>query len=337
MRGRDVDVRDLLGKCGNDCGRCALYKDNLTDESRPWCAQGMGRYINWHPRPEKLRQCAGCQATGGFLYIKNCRVRMCAQYNGIENCAHCSAFPCLDVPTVSVPVDYRDRVAQRLGSLIPEEDYLAFIEPYEGMEHLKQIRASLEPDDIVEMKEVSIKPRLVDFPQDLPLPEEEAGAFEALHRLLGTVEAVDSVSHARRAVLRERRRRLLRILWAFARFGEGAEEDGLHLVLESETYLAQKIESNYTRVQDYFQTLSRYGVQCEHVPLAEGGWLTPKGALRKGGWSLSMSFADSAGGTSALKALQRYAARLDEEYGRRAFGYFSRADMRTLIKEQFRS
>lgn len=330
-------MKDLFGKCGNNCGHCALYRDNLTDESKQWCAQGMGRYINWHPSPEKLRQCAGCRATEGFRYIKNCRVRRCAQYNGIENCAHCSAFPCLDVPTVSVSVDYQDRVAQRLGGPIPEEDYLAFIEPYEGMEHLQRIRASLGPEEIVEMKEVSIKPRLVDFPRDLPLPEEETTAFEALHGFLGAVEVVDGVSHARRAVLRERRRRLLKILWAFARFGEGAEEDGLHLVLESETYLAQKIESNYTRVQDYFQTLGGYGVQCEHIPMAEEGWLTPKGALRRSGWSLSMSFADSAGGTSALKALQRYAARLDEEYGRRAFGYFSRADMRVLSEKQFRS
>ena len=77
-------VKDLFGKCGNNCGRCALYKDNLSDDKRQWCADGMGRYINWHPTPEKLRQCAGCQTTEGFLYIKNCRVRRCAQYNGIE-------------------------------------------------------------------------------------------------------------------------------------------------------------------------------------------------------------------------------------------------------------
>jgi len=297
----------------------------------------MGRYINWHPAPEKLRQCAGCQATEGFLYIKNCRVRGCAQYNGLENCAYCSTFPCQDVPTASVPVDYRDKVAQRLGSPIPEEDYLAFIEPYEGMEHLKQIHTALGSEDIVEMKEVSSKPRLVDFPQDLPLPEEKTEAFEALHRLLGAVEVVDGVSYARRAVLRERRRRLLKILWAFGRFGQRAEEDGLHLVIKSDTYLAQRIESNYARVQDYFQVLRGYGVQCEHVPLAEEGWLTPKGALRRGGWLMKMSLTDSAGGTSALKALQSYAARLDEKHGRRAFRYFSVADMRVLSEKQFRS
>ncbi|MGD2179432.1 MAG: hypothetical protein PVG71_16630 [Anaerolineae bacterium] len=231
-------------------------------------------------------------------------------------------------------VDYRDRVAERLGSPIAEEDYLAFIEPYEGMKHLEEIRASLGPEDIVEMKEVSTRPRLVDFPQDLPFPEEERAALEALHGLLAAVEIVDGVSYARRTVLRKRRRRLLKILWAFGRFGECTEEDGSHVVIESETYLAQKIDSNHARVQDYFEALRGYGVQCEHVPLAEEGWLTPKGALRKGGWFMRMCFADSAGGAGALKALQRYAARLDEEYGKRAFRTFSKADMRVLSERQ---
>jgi hypothetical protein len=324
-------MEDLFAKCGNNCGRCALYKDNLiTDEDRRRCADGMAAYINWHPRPEKLRQCAGCQVTDGFLYIKNCRVRRCAQYNEIENCAYCAAFPCQDVPTVSVSVDYRDQVAERLGGPVPEEGYLAFIEPYEGMKHLEAIRASLGPEDIVEMKEVAVSPRIIDFPDDLPLPREEIAGLEALHRLLATVEVVDGISYARQAALTKRRQHLLKILWAFGRFGEPGEEGGPHLVIDSETYLAQKIQSNYSTLMDYFDTLGEYGVHCEHVPLTEAGWLTPGGALRKGGWFIRLSFDGRAGGVPALEALQAYAARLDEWHDRNAFRYFSRADMRVL-------
>jgi hypothetical protein len=123
---------------------------------------------------------------------------------------------------------------------------------------------------------------------------------------------------------------LLKVLWAFGRFGELEEEDGSHLVMDSETYLAQKIHSSYSRVKDYCKALEAYGVHCEHVPLAEEGWLTPTGALRRGGWCIKMSFGDDAGGVSAQSALQSYAARLGEEYGQRAFRYFSKADMRVL-------
>jgi hypothetical protein len=127
---------------------------------------------------------------------------------------------------------------------------------------------------------------------------------------------------------------LLKILWAFGRFGEPKEEDGSHLVIDGETYLAQKIHSSYLRVKDYFKALEEYGVHCEHVPLTEEGWLTPGGALRKRGWFMKMSFDDDASGVSTPEALQSYAARLDENYGKRAFRYFSQADMRVLSKDQ---
>jgi len=257
-------------------------------------------------------------------------VRKCALKNSVATCAHCSGYPCEDVPKVSLSADARARTAARLGAPIPEEDYLTFIEPYEGLKHLDEIRASLAPEDIVEMTRVSVRPRIVDFPDDLFFSKAEPPAFEALHRLIAAVEAVDGVSYARQAVLKKKRRHLLKILWAFGLFGELEEEGGSHLVIDSETYLAQKIQSNYSRVKDYFKALERYGVHCEHVPLTEEGWLTPTEALRKEGWFIKVSFDEDAGGVPALKALQSYAAKLEEKYGERAFRYFSKADMRVL-------
>jgi hypothetical protein len=182
----------------------------------------------------------------------------------------------------------------------------------------------------VEMKEVAVDPTIVGFPDDLSLPREEIAALEALHRLLATVEVVDGISYARQAALKKRRQHLLKILWAFGHLGEPGEEGGPHLAIDSETYLAQKIQSNYSTVMDYFRALEGYGVHCEHVPSSEEGWLTPGGALRKGGWFIRLSFDERAGGVSALEALRAYAARLDERHGRSAFRYFSRADMRAL-------
>jgi hypothetical protein len=260
-----------------------------------------------------------------------CKIRRCAVFNGVETCAHCSAYPCEDVRTqFSFDSESRAKIAARLGTPIPEDEYLTFIEPYELHKHLDEIRASLAPADIVKMTPVSVKPRVVDFPDSLPHSQEP---FEALHRLLAGVGTVEGIPHVRLAALKERRRHLLKILWTFGRFGESREEGGPHLAIDSETYLAQKIQSNYSRVKDYFKILGEYGMHCEHIPLAEEGWLTPTGALRKGGWFMKMSFDDDAGGVPALKALQSYTARLDEEYGARAFRYFSRADMRVLSKD----
>jgi hypothetical protein len=332
-------MKDLFSKCGCNCGRCPSYKGNLqTDEDRQRCSDGWYKYLGFRLSPGKLRLCDGCQAPDekNPVRYQNCYVRRCAVRNSVKTCAHCSAYPCDDVKNLHEVqrAGTRERIAARLGTPIPEEDYLTFIEPYEGIKHLDEIRASLGPEDIVEMTGVSVKPRIVDFPDDLPFSKEEASAFEALHRLIAVIESVNGVSYARQAALKKRRRHLLKILWAFGLFGERKEEGGSHLVIDSETYLAQKIHSSYPRVKDYFKALGKYGVHCEHVPLTEKGWLTPGGALRKREWFMRMSFDDNVGGVSALEALRSYTAKLDERYGKRAFRYFSKADMRVLGKDQ---
>jgi len=238
---------------------------------------------------------------------------------------------------VSLSADAREKTAARLGIPIPEEDYLAFIEPYEGMKHLDEIRASLGPEDIVEVTKVSEKARIVDFPDDLPFSKEETSAFKDLYELLATIKAISGDTHARQEALKKEKQYILKLLWTFGLFGEFKEEGGSHLVVDSETYAAQKIPSSsgYSRVvKHYFGTLEEYGAHCEIVPLMETGWLTPGGALRKHGWFMKMSFDDNAGGVSALEALKNYAARLTEEYGKRAYRHFSKADMRVLGNEQ---
>jgi hypothetical protein len=239
---------------------------------------------------------------------------------------------------VSLPADAREKTAARLGIPIPEEDYLTFIEPYEGLKHLDVIRASLGAEDIVEpTKPPPFKPKTTDFPEALPSSKEETSAFKALHRLIRTLNTVDADTYVTQERLKKRRRYFLRLLWTFGLLGELKEEGGLHLVIDSETYVAQKIPSSsgYSRVvKHYFGTLEECGVHCEIVPLMETGWLTPGGALRKHGWFMKMSFDDNAGGVSALRALKSYAARLSEEYGKGAYRRFSKADMRVLGNEQ---
>jgi hypothetical protein len=325
-------MKDLFSKCGSNCGRCPAYRENVkTDEDRQRCSDGWHMYLGARLRPDRC-YCDGCQTPDDenpVRVVRGCNIRKCAIFNGVETCAHCSGYPCVDLRGVAGTVS-RERTEARLGAPVLEGDYLAFIEPYELIEHLDEIRASLGPEDIVEMTKASVRPAIVDFPVDLSLSKEETAALEALHGLLAEVGTAADVSYARQVALKKRRQNLLKMLWAFGRFGEPGEEDGPHLAIDGETYLTQKIQSNYSRVKDYFKVIEEYGVRCEHVPLTEEGWLTPKGALRKRGWFMKMRFDDDAGGASALTALQSYTAKLDEKYGKGAFRYFSKADMRVL-------
>lgn len=321
-------MQDIFAKCGINCGRCPSYKDNLiTDADRQRCSDGWYTYHGFRLTPDKLRRCDGCQAPDDESPVRylNCNTRKCALFNHVETCAHCSAYPC-DTPGIDVN---REEVEARLGAPVPEEDYLLFIAPYESGKHLETIRASLKPEEIVDMKPVVFKPKTVDFPPDLNVAQEERSAFEAIHRLLSTLEAAEGISYARQAILKKNRQQLLKVLWAFGCFGK-PDETGSYLRLESETYLAQKIHSNLSTVKSYFEALESYGVHCEYVPSAKEDWLTPTGALRKGNWFMTLSFREDAGGVSALKAFQRYTAALHKHHAQKAFRYFSRADMRVL-------
>jgi hypothetical protein len=324
-------MRNMIAPCGTNCSGCPSYEENLlTDEDRQRCSDGWYRYHGFRLSPDKLRRCVGCQAPDyedSEHYIINCNKRRCALFNSIETCAQCSAYPC---EIFGLGPDFsREQVEARLGTPIPEDDYLAFVEPYEGVKHLDEIRASLEPEDVVEMAPVSLEPRLADFPGDLPFSEGEEAAYERLYRLLGAIGTASGISYAWREVLKKRRRHLLKMLWAFGRFGE-LDEVGPCLVLDSKTYLAQRIHSNYLVVKDYFEALSEYGVRCEHISVEEDGWLTPTNALRKDGWYMRMSFDEDVGGVSVLEALQTYTFKLGEVYGKNAFRRFSRADMQVL-------
>ena len=331
-------VQQSFSKCGARCSRCPAYRENVKSyEDQQCCSDGWHKYLGARLNPDRC-YCDGCQTPDDehptlVIGKYGCNVRKCAVKNGVETCAHCSVYPCLAVQTMfSFDAGSRERIAARLGSPVPEDEYLAFIEPYELHRHLDEIRTALRPEEIVEMTRVAVKPRLVGFPDDLPLSAEETTALQALHRLLGTAGTVEGISYAEQTLLKKRRQDLVRLLWAFGLHGELAQEDGLHLVLDGETYLAQKIGSDYSKLEGYLEILAEHGVHCEHVPLVEEGWRTPGGALRKRGWLIKMSFGDDFGGAVALKTLQSYAAKLNERHGKGAFRRFSRADMRVLSK-----
>ena len=328
-------MQDLYAKCGINCGRCLSYKENLkTEEDKKRCSDGWYKY---HGFRITVKPCEGCQIPPDEkLTYRVCpvsHIRNCALKTGVTTCAQCSAYPCT---AVREHKDIgREDVAARLGGPVPEEDYKAFIEPYEGLTHLKTIRASLSPEEIVKALQVPpFRPVTVDFPDDVAVTD-ETRAFKALHQLLTHISTVDIDSYATRELLKKRTKYFLKVLWVFGRYGTLTETDGLHLDVDSETYYNQKLNMKWSTIQKYFELFAVYDVHCTFIPLGDG-WLAPSGWLRRKtkscpkGWLMTMEFGDSAGGEPALRALSQYTADLDRKYGKTASRYFSKADMRLL-------
>lgn len=212
------------------------------------------------------------------------------------------------------------------------------------MKRLQTIRAKLKPEEIVEPPKVTAsKIRIVDFPKDLPFSKEETAAYKAVHQLLSEISKsklglTDTDTFAQQKRLEQRKAHLLRFMWIFGCFGEFREEKGSHLLVDAKTYLANR--GSETRlalwlfVKDtVFKVLLKFGVQCDRVALKgvdEEDLTTGTGYMRSKGWIMKMSLKEKTDSTYTLKALQTYAKRLDEKYGKKAFKFFSAVDMRDL-------
>jgi hypothetical protein len=240
----------------------------------------------------------------------------------------------------------RENIEGKLGAPISDEEYHVFVEPFEGIGRLEAIRASLKPEEIVEPAKVQTPDtRIADFPENLPFSREETASFMAVHRLLSSIIRSplglrDTDTFAQRHNLEDRRAYVLRFLWILGRYGEFEKENSAYIVVDAGTYEAnrgsEKRLAIWAFVKDtVFEVLSEFGVRCERAALKgvrEEDLATGTGYLRGKGWVMKMSFEEKIGGAAALRALQAYTRRLDEEYGEKAFRHFD-ADMQLLFEK----
>jgi len=326
-------MEDLIAKCGCNCSSCPTYKENLqTNENRIRCSSGWEKYLNIKLKPEKLRLCNGCPIPDEdrIVYYLNCRVRKCAIFNRVKNCAYCSAFPCHDVRAVHSIQESESRhtIEERIGYRMPDKDYLEIVEPYEGIKHLIEIRKTLKPEDILEMIPVSKTPKTIPFPEEISINPKNKSAYREIHQLLSLIEVADNVSYARSIELDKNRKQLLKLLWTFGLFGE-FKKSTEYILLSSEEYSAQKNTSYYSKLQEYVAVLAKYGLSCQFVSINDNKWLTKTGALRNKGWHIKISFQKRTN-QELLETLKNYTILLDRKYAKNAFRYFSKADMRIV-------
>jgi hypothetical protein len=332
-------MKDLYGKCGCNCGRCLAFVANArTPRDRIKCSNGWKEYLNASLNPKHCI-CNGCQTedpwkTGYLIPDRGCNIRPCAIALGVRTCAECSEYPCEDLKARIPGRGFRDGVAKRLGRPVPQDDYLTFLEPYEGLKHLDALRLSLKSRSIVKMPKIPpLKSKTVKFPDQTILPGKEVSGLKALHNLLYKINVAHAATYARQIIVKRRKDLLLSILWVFGLYGRSVKSNGATLVISSEedaagyvNIIVRKRDSAvHTYAAQSFRILKGYGVRVEHIS-------------KKKEWKLVMRFNKKAGGPVALAALQRFVRTLVKRYGRpkyagssryrgKAFELFSRVDM----------
>lgn len=175
----------------------------------------------------------------------------------------------------------------------------------------------LTPDVIVEpAKFTTSKTGIVNLQKDLTLKEEMV-FFKAVHDLLvaighSSLGLRDTDTFVQQHKLENRKAHILRFLWILANYGRFEEENGGHLVVDAETYEAnrgkEKTLAIWSSVADVvFKILAEFGVCCERIALngAKNEELTTgTGYLQKSGWEIRLSFEERIGGANVLRAMQ---------------------------------
>ena len=334
----------LVSKCGNFCGRCPWSKytrEGMTPEEWEAYRPGVKKYVGYNI--QDLKPCHGCQTptedltreVGVHNFIRGCVIRKCALNNGVETCAQCSRYPCQELKN-SGSLFTRESVEERLGEPVHENAYQLYIEPFQGLEHLRKMRTKLKESEIVEMKPVPFpKKRIVDFPTIL-----YDESLKSLHSLLDEVSEFpmkfeDADTFAFSEQLKKKRKGLYRMLWVLGLHGTITDDE---VILNSANYFNDKkseAPGTETGMREFLAYLKEYGIEGELEPLVEDQWKLPSDYLRgtiRGGkapvWQLRFIVDSRIGGVSTMKALKTYVMELLSRYGNRGFTRFTRADMR---------
>jgi len=84
--------------CGIVCEECPAFQATRANDAAGLqkCADEWG--VPGHPLAAEDCRCDGCRPPGRlYKHCALCRVRACALARGVENCAHCSRYACLEL------------------------------------------------------------------------------------------------------------------------------------------------------------------------------------------------------------------------------------------------
>lgn len=94
---------EVIAYCGYTCNLCPVFiVTQEGDEARRIALAKEYSNENYQLSPEDIN-CHGCTMTDEnklFKFCMECEIRLCGLEKGIENCGHCSEYPCrkLDKP-----------------------------------------------------------------------------------------------------------------------------------------------------------------------------------------------------------------------------------------------
>jgi len=91
-----MDNGKIIAFCGINCAACPAFVATQADDKEALAKQAAEWSSEEYPLEAGDLVCDGCLYTDKRVtkFCLDCDVRQCALSKGVENCAHCDAFPC---------------------------------------------------------------------------------------------------------------------------------------------------------------------------------------------------------------------------------------------------
>jgi len=302
------------------------------------------KYTGYKPIKYEWEGCVGCSTPTDelsshpfFNFLKKCRTRKCGQHNEIPNCAYCGRFPCAN--TVASNNFTKEKVSEKLGKEISDEDYEHYIKMFDSMTNLKEIRSGL--------RDTQIKvPKLVKHERKIP---KLMGSFkndgfkfvsdklvEIAKSNLG-IKGIDTVSGLE--LYKEREKFFWRFLWIIGTYGD---IDGNDLSINSGTLYDNRkpisLPNNEGGWKIIFDILLEFGINTE-LEIKTDKLYTPGGYMRakipktnEPAYILKMKTSPKLQKYPFFKVLNKLLPELQKNSGKRAYSNFKKLNFKPLLK-----
>jgi hypothetical protein len=142
-RGKGIPMEPILTRCGYRCDLCLAYKPNIEDNpsNRKKLSDGWFKYFGFRI-PEESIYCEGCLEKNPILIDAKCPVRPCVMEKEFENCSQCGEYIC---KRLNQRIVTYAEIKKKSAEDISGDDYRSFIQPYENLIRLEELRKHGKP------------------------------------------------------------------------------------------------------------------------------------------------------------------------------------------------
>lgn len=340
-------MEQIISRCGNICTDCpwsTFVRKKIAKEDWEDYSESIKNFIGFKPVKYEWDGCLGCLTPDDELpihphsnFLKKCRTRKCGQYNEIQNCAYCGHFPCDN--TVASYKFTKEKVSEKLGKEISDEEYERYIKMFDSMTNLNEIRSGLKDTQIKDPKIVVHKPEIPELRGTFKSPSFKFVydiLFEMANSTLG-IKGIDTVSGLE--LYKEREEFFWRFLWLIGIFGDINENE---LSIDSGTLYDNRkpisLPNNEESWKIIFDILLEFGINTE-LEIKTDKLYTPGGYMRaklpktnEPAYILKMKPDTKLQKYPFFKLLNEMLLELQKNSGKRAFSNFKKLDFKSILK-----